>query len=113
VRISGAGTSCYLAVAPRERSGRGGRGGILAGRLEDVTEDLRLRLSTHELDGIVNDDFGDRVHIVAFGQLGKLACLDDIRPHMWTFDREKRGQPGRVGAVGSGGGDKYLEMHVA
>jgi hypothetical protein len=81
--------------------------------LEDVTQDLGLRLSPHELDGIVDHDFGDRVHIVALGQIRKLSGFHDIGPHMRTFDRQKSGQPGRVGAVGSGGGDKYLEMHVA
>ncbi len=111
MRISGAGISSYPARAPTLAIRV--TGSVPTRGLEEIAEDLWLRLSAHELDGIVDDDFGDRVHVVALGQLGKLARLHNIGPDMWIFDRQKSGQPGRVGTVGSSGCDEDLEMHVA
>lgn len=73
---------------------------------------MRLRLRADEFCVVVDDDLRHGVDVVSFGEIRKLAGLDDIGRDPGTVDREERGQPGRARAVRSSRRDKNLNVRV-
>jgi hypothetical protein len=81
-------------------------------RFQHLLEKARLRYRAYNFNAVVHYGLGDALHPVALSHINELRDFDDVSGDVFIFDGKLVGQPGRTWTIGSGWGNKDLNMQV-
>ncbi len=79
---------------------------------QNLLNKARLGDCAQDFDAVVDHGFRNTLHLVALRKTDELGDFNDIGGDMLIFDCQLVGQPGHARTIGSGWGDKHLDMHI-